>query len=114
MFGDETADSLLYPASAATYRRRWDKIATALSIPQTCRLTPATLRAGGAVHMYHKGEPITNILWCMRLRHLSTLESYLQETAAENLLQELSQPARLAIKSCASMLPHVVRQVFLS
>ena len=112
VFAEEAANSMLYPASAATYRQRWDKIAAALGIPLSCRLTPATLRAGGAVHMYHRGEPITNILWNMRLKHLTTLESYLQETAAENLLQELPVPTREAIRSCARMLPHVLRQVF--
>ena len=35
---------------------------------------------------YRRGEPIHNILWRMRLVSQQTLESYLQELAAESFL----------------------------
>ena len=104
-FSDLEPTSLLYPASAATYRRRWDAILEALLIPKSASLTPGGLRGGGAVHAYHSGMPLVDLLWSMRLRHLQTLEHYLQEVAAENSLLKLSQPSRSRVIGAARLLP---------
>ena len=95
----------LYPASSATYRHRWDRLLEALGISKDVGLTPGGLRGGGAIHMYHKGLPISDILWKMRLRQVATLESYLQEVAAENIIQRLPSRSISAVKSCSAMLP---------
>ena len=99
----------LYPAAPSTHRKRWDALLLALGIPASTTLTPASIRGGGAVHMYHTSVGIPDILWRMRLRQLSTLESYLQETGASNLLQKLPVEVRRKITSCAKMYPHTLR-----
>ena len=48
-----------------------------------------SLRGGGVVHAYGAGVPTPEILWCMRLRHMVTLEHYLQEEAASAALRKL-------------------------
>ena len=109
-FGSLAPDDLLYPTTASTYRRRWDRLISVLGIEKSCNLTPGCLRPGGAVHLYHCETPIYDLLWLMRLKHLATLESYLQETAAMNVLQKISPVARHRIKSAAAMLPFILRQ----
>lgn len=88
-FRELLPDDLLYPAAAATYRRRWDALMAALQLPANLGITPGCLRGGGAVFLYHNATPLTDILWRMRLRHLVTLENYLQEVSASNLLQAI-------------------------
>ena len=103
------ADEQLYPAAPATYRRRWDLILSFLRLDKSWKLTPGTLRAGGAVHAYHQGQPVTEILWLMRLKSLNTLESYLQSTAAMNIMLTLPPPTRARIRSFAQLQPFIVR-----
>ncbi len=108
-FQGVSGNMMLYPAAPSTYRKRWDTLLAALRIPQSAALTPACLRGGGAVHLYHTSTAVMEILWRMRLRHLTTLESYLQETGASNLLQRLPADVRQRVTSCAKMYPHVLR-----
>jgi len=107
-FKDLDRDEQLYPGSAASYRRRWNSILAALDISPSFGLTPGGLRGGGSIHLYHLGVPIADILWRMRLRQLVTLESYLQETAGENIFLSLPLSSRKAVKSCAAMLPFLL------
>ena len=109
-FGALSPDDSLYPTTASTYRRRWDKLVETLGIDKKCNLTPGCLRPGGAVFLYHCETPIYDLLWRMRLKHLATLESYLQETAALNVVQQINPVARHKVKSCAAMLPFILRQ----
>lgn len=111
LFGDMNPKSELYPCSASTFRRRWDKVLLALEIPTEAQLTPGTLRGGGAVHLYHQGVQITDLLWRLRLRHVSTLESYLQETAASGVFIGLPENAKANVRTCSAMLPHLFNAV---
>ncbi|CAE8722794.1 unnamed protein product, partial [Polarella glacialis] len=103
VFGPLQASELLYPGSASAYRRRWDALLRALRVPTALRLTPGGLRGGGAVSAYRAGMPITDILWKMRLRHLKTLENYLQEVAAASILPLLPPESRTLISAAAAM-----------
>ncbi|CAE7232958.1 unnamed protein product, partial [Symbiodinium sp. CCMP2592] len=77
------------------YRRRWDALLKALLIEPKHRLTPGSLRGGGAVRAFRSGEPLAEVQWRMRLRHQETLGYYLQEvTALSQECKEL-QPAFL-------------------
>lgn len=100
---------MLYPGSHGSYRRRWDKLLEVLGVDKRLGLTPGSIRGGGAVHLYHVGVGVQDVLWRMRLRHLVTLESYLQEAGALNVLQRMDAKVRQRLKSCASMLPHFLR-----
>ena len=94
----------LYPASPGTYRRRWDLLLSHLGVPKSIGLTPGALRGGGAVFSYHEGAQISEILWLMRLKSLITLESYLQETAALNVMQQLPNSVQSSVQPCFSQL----------
>jgi len=103
VFKDLTSTEKLYPASPSTYRLRWDRLLEMLGVPKTLKLTPGGMRGGGAVAAYKKGKPLTEILWQMRIKHLTTLESYLQEVAAESILPQLSETSRGKIKTLSSL-----------
>ena len=68
--------TLLFGNSASAFRRRWDKILTALGIEAFHRLTPGSLRGGGAIAAHKRGVGIQDILWRMRLQHQRTLSFY--------------------------------------
>ena len=99
----------LFAATASTYRRRWDRVTAALKIPASLNITPGGLRGGGAVHMYHRSLPVSDMLWRMRLRQQTTLESYLQETATITIIHQLPKQSLDSIKAAASMLPFLMR-----
>lgn len=105
LFSEMPAEQQLYPVAPATYRRRWDKLLQALSVPRAIGLTPGCLRAGGACYMYYQSMPISNILWAMRLKQIGTLEHYLQEAAAVNTLQQMKPATRQQIQRIAKFYP---------
>ena len=72
----------LYPGSPSMYRRRWDAVLKVLLVEPKYRLTPGSLRGGGAVRAFRAGEPLSEVQWRMRLRHQETLGYYLQEVTA--------------------------------
>ena len=95
-------DYPLFDASAYQYRKRWDLILSILGVPKSFRLTPGGLRGGAAVHHYKAGRPIQDLMWLLRLRSQVTLESYLQEVSALNLLAKLPDEAKSCIKLFAA------------
>ena len=111
LFEDLDPSAALYPSSAGTYRRRWDKVTEALEIPVSAQLTPGSLRGGGAVHLYHSGLQVTDLLWRLRLRHLATLESYLQETAAAGVFAALPENTKNNVRNASKMLPHFYKAI---
>lgn len=104
-FGQLDAGVRLFPRSAAAFRSRWDRILEVLKIPVNLRPTPAGIRGGGAILAYKRNRPIQDILWAMRLTSINTLESYLQETAADSLLVRLPEDSKRKIRHAASFFP---------
>lgn len=88
----------LFPLTAGAFRSRWDAILRHLAIGKEHRLTPGSLRAGGAVALHRSGVAIPDLLWRMRLRHQQTLAFYLQETTASSILPSLPSAVRDNIK----------------
>jgi len=84
----------LFPLTAGAFRSRWDAILRHLKIGKEHRLTPGSLRAGGAVALHRSGLSIPDLLWRMRLRHQQTLAFYLQETTASSILPSLDSSIR--------------------
>lgn len=80
----------LYDISGGSFRRRWLAVLEHLNIQPSLKITPGSLRAGGAVFEYRRGTDLMKLLWRMRLKQLSTLESYVQEVAAEVVFSDLS------------------------
>jgi len=92
----------LFGALPYQYRKRWDLLLEKLGIGKDFQLTPGGLRGGAAVYHYKNGKAIADLLWLLRLRSQSTLESYLQEVAALNLLAKLSPKVRSCIQTFAA------------
>ncbi|CAE7244239.1 unnamed protein product [Symbiodinium sp. CCMP2456] len=88
----------LYPGSPSAYRRRWDVLLRTLGIPATAALTPASVRAGGAICAFQRGTAVTDLMWRMRLKSQVTLEHYLQEMTGFSVLPSLPAEARRRIK----------------
>ena len=95
----------LFAGSPGSYRRRWDRLLQELGIPKGLRLTPGSLRGGGAVTAHQQGLPIADLQWAMRLRHQVMLAHYLQEVSAASVLPSLSEEARSDIRAAARFLP---------
>lgn len=105
IIGTLGGDDRIYPGTPGTFRRRWNVLLRALHIPSEFKLTPGSLRPGGTVELYRKGVAIHDILWSLRLKHLETLQHYLQEVSTELTLFDLPQEAKDAISSLAACLP---------
>ena len=97
--------SVLFHGSSHQFRRRWDFMVNSYGIGAPLRLTPGGLRGGAAVAAYREGRHVNEILWALRLKNLSTLESYLQEVASLTFLNSLSEDSRLRLRSASSLFP---------
>ena len=102
IFGNFEPEEMLFPSTHHQYRRRWDLLLQDFDVSRSAGITPGGLRGGSAVFHYRSGRQISDILWMMRLRSQSTLESYLQEVAALNVLGSLSTSSRSSIKAFAA------------
>eukprot|EP00438_Fugacium_kawagutii_P012047 Skav218189 [mRNA] locus=scaffold5213:273982:278268:- [translate_table: standard] len=100
-------DSPLFDASPYQYRKRWNLILSAFGLDGVATLTPGGLRAGSAVFHYRNGKSIQDLMWLLRLRSQTTLESYLQEVAALNTLVCMSAKCRSCILSFAATFCHL-------
>ena len=109
VLGALSRSSLVYGGSLAMYRRRWDLLLERLGISKRFRLTPGSLRGGGALYAHCQGLPISDLLWRMRLVHQTTLTHYLQETAASSIVPSLPVEVRENIKAAADLLPFLLR-----
>ena len=101
--------SRIYPGSFASFSRRWYIVLQSLAIPRSANLSPGGLRGGGAVWAFHRGSSVQELLWRMRLKQLSTLESYLQELAAHSVMSQLSVEARRKIRLLGVLGPFYLR-----
>lgn len=72
VFGPMHGALALFPGSAGAFRARWDFILAELEIPKEQRPTPASIRGGGAIVAYQRGEHIQDIMWRMRVSSQST------------------------------------------
>ena len=104
-FASLRPEEFLFPMSPAAFRTRWDKFLAAFGIGKSANLTPGGLRGGGAVAAYHARMPVGDIQWRMRLKHMHTLEYYLQEVAALTTLDDLGTDSKQKVKMVASIFP---------
>ena len=106
LYGCSPADERLLPLTPAMYRTRWNKLFSNLGLPVSEAdrgVTPGSLRGSGATWLYYETENIFLIQWRGRWRRVATLESYLQEVAAELTLAAVSQANRDRIVGLASL-----------
>ena len=97
----------LYPFSASVFRRRWDAALARLGVGLHHRITPGSLRGGGAVAAHKRGCSINDLLWKMRLQHQRTLGYYLQEMTAVSVLPLLTDDSRADIAVLQWLMPHL-------
>ena len=96
----------LFRGSLHTYRRQWNAIMQRLGVPHTLAskgATPGVLRGSGATFMYLETEDLPLIAWRGRWSKTKTMEFYLQEVAAQLLLQRLPLWARDRIRTLSSL-----------
>lgn len=93
------AEDPLYPGTPSSFRTRWNRILLHLGVPTSFSLTPGCLRAGGTVELYKQGTPILDILWCLRLKNVETLQHYLQEISTEITMVDFPVATRVLIKN---------------
>ena len=101
-------DQWLYEGSASAFRYRWDSLLRRLAVPSSLRLTPGSIRGGGAVASYRHGTSIDQLLWKMRILHQKTLASYLQEMVAASVLPALPTSVLEQIRQLQGILPFLV------
>ena len=90
----------LFRGSMHTYRRQWDAVMSRLGVPHRLSdkgATPGVLRGSGATYLYLECEDVQLVAWRGRWAKMKTVEFYLQEVAANLLLQQLSDSARARI-----------------
>ena len=101
VYGKLPRDSYLFAGSPSSFRKRWDAILEFLSVPKSFKLTPASLRSGGAVRAYRSDMELSKIMWKMRLKHVKTLQHYLQEVGAASIYAELPSRSRELVQQAA-------------
>lgn len=105
VFGKMDGDESLYPGAASSFRKRWDACLCALRVPLGFALTPGGLRAGGTVESYRRGIGIQDLMWRLRLRHIETLQHYLQEVSTDVTMFDLPMDSRILISGASEMFP---------
>lgn len=103
VFSDSSGSERVYACSSSAFRRRWDAVLRCLDIPASAGLTRGGVRGGGCVAAFQSGCDMTKLLWKMRLKHLVTLENYLQEVSASTLIPSLPGRARSKIQASSSL-----------
>eukprot|EP00438_Fugacium_kawagutii_P025713 Skav210469 [mRNA] locus=scaffold737:198761:205644:+ [translate_table: standard] len=98
-------NDFLYPGTPSAFRSRWDKTLANLGVSRAHKLTPGSLRPGGAVRAHRKQVGIADLMWRMRLQHQKTLSYYLQEVTAMSVLPSLTQTTREKISVLQGALP---------
>ena len=101
LYLDLPLSSRLFRGSMHTYRRQWNKIMERLGVPHRLTdrgATPGVLRGSGATFLYLETEDLPLVAWTGRWSKSKTVEFYLQEVAAQLLLQRLPQWARARVR----------------
>jgi len=105
VWGRLRPDDHLYNGSAGAFRTRWDATLARIGIPKCHRLTPGSLRAGGAVAAHRRGKQVSELLRAMRLQQQKTLAIYLQGTTAFSVLPALPETVRSNVQLLKAAMP---------
>lgn len=77
-------ESTLWPSTATKFRVLFKHICSSLQL-ETLRLSPASLRAGGATWLVDEGVEISRIRFLGRWAHMRSLEHYIQVARAQQI-----------------------------
>ena len=95
-------EARLYPGSENTFRSQWNAVMLRLGIPHSQAekgATPGVLRGSRATHLYLSTEDLGKVAWRGRWVRQKTVEYYLQEVAAQIILQRLCAESRERISA---------------
>lgn len=112
IYRNHDVEAKLNPISHSAFRRRWDAVVSALGIPLSVGLTPGSVRGGGSVAAFRKDGDISKLMWRMRIKHVETLQNYLQEVIACTLVGTLSKETRVKIERSAEFGDFLVDRCF--
>ena len=93
-------DERIFRGSPHVYRMQWNAVMSRLQVPHSLKekgATPGVLRGSGATFLYLETEDLALVAWRGRWAKIKTVEFYLQEVAAQLLLQRLPAAARARI-----------------
>ena len=90
--------AVLWPASAPKFRRMFKAVCDSLGIGNL-KLSPASLRAGGATWLVDEGTEINRVRFLGRWAHLRSLEHYIQVARAEQIALTISPDASARLKA---------------
>ena len=109
----------IFAFSPPTFRKRWDAVCGHIGVVSGgLGFTPASLRAGGATHLYQRGVPVSEIRWLLRHAGDSSTAHYIQEAAAalaaaslpRDRVAILARASRALLRSASSIPPQPTRQ----
>ncbi len=90
-------DQPLWGKKAARFSRLFKQLTRELGV-EDCRFTPASLRPGGATMFFGQGVPINMLRFLGRWTVERSLEHYIQEAMATQILNKLSDKAISRLK----------------
>ena len=102
LYEDVTFETPLYPGTKNTFRSQWNAILKRLGVPfqqASDGVTPGVLRGSGATYLYLCTEDLSKVAWRGRWARQKTVEFYLQEVAAQVILQRLPSDSRSRISA---------------
>lgn len=97
-------ESAVWPSNPTKFRNMFSQVCQSLNISQL-RLSPASLRAGGATWLIDEGFEVSRELFMGRWAHLRSLEHYIQVARAQQIA--LSIPASTTDSLKSFLLQHM-------
>jgi len=98
--------------AARHFRTAFDAVFGELGF--SCRdvdgVVPASLRAGGSTHLFRTTHDLSLVRWRGRWDEMRSLEHYVQELGAAEMLSTLDPATRARVRRLASCAPRVLRQ----
>ena len=88
-FTHERTEVKLWPSSSGRFSRLFKQMTRELKITE-CRFTPGSLRPGGATMYYSRGIPISSLRFMGRWTAERSLEHYIQQAMATQIVNKLS------------------------
>ena len=95
----------LFPLSLPEVRRLFKLLCRDLGLTEF-GFVPASLRAGGATHLYLTGIPVDQLRFIGGWTSVVTLEHYIQEAMSVRMLLQLTPATQLQLKALLCMFPH--------
>jgi hypothetical protein len=100
----QSQESAVWPSNPTKFRNMFSQVCRSLNISQL-RLSPASLRAGGATWLIDEGFEVSRVRFMGRWAHLRSLEHYIQVARAQQIA--LSIPASTANSLKSFLLQHM-------